>query len=97
MTLRLYALRANFHVFNQDDESAMADINLALARSKQLGYAYYLRGTVHASRREFTLAVGDYDKALQLDPGSWEAYRGRADAYNQIRAFHAQWKIATRR
>jgi tetratricopeptide (TPR) repeat protein len=42
------------------------------------------RGNVRIQAGEYALAIDDFNKALQLDPKSAEAYHGRGLAYSQL-------------
>jgi tetratricopeptide (TPR) repeat protein len=43
--------------------------------------AHYNQGLAHANRREWDAAIRDYTKAIELDPESTLAYRGRGGAH----------------
>jgi tetratricopeptide (TPR) repeat protein len=45
--------------------------------------AYVLRGTAHRRNGEYSQAIADLDRAIELDPRISAAYAQRADAYQQ--------------
>jgi tetratricopeptide (TPR) repeat protein len=49
--------------------------------------AYLRRGTVYLVRREFSLAISDYSKAIELDPEEGRLYEYRGKAYLDSHAF----------
>ena len=52
--------------------------------TRKYASAYYNRGTPRKPKATWTLAIQDYDKAIELDPQLASAYINRGDArYDQ--------------
>lgn len=62
--------------------SISVDIHEATARDDEPknAYAYVLRGQYRLGRKEYALAIADFNTALEIDPKSAPAYHGRASA-----------------
>ena len=57
------------------------DLDRAIALAPQNAYLYYNRGNLHASNGEYSNAIDDYTRALQIDAYLAEAYYNRGLAY----------------
>lgn len=57
------------------------DLDSAIALAPQNAYLYYNRGNLHASNGEYSNAIDDYTRALQIDAYLAEAYYNRGLAY----------------
>ena len=60
-------------------QRAIDDLSQSLT-VHETAHAFSLRGRVHACRRQWKSALGDYDSALQLDPMNAAAAEGKAEA-----------------
>jgi len=62
-------------------DSALVLANMALSYDKKLYEAYVLRGDYFRETGYENHALEEYNKALYLNPNSWEAYLGRAEIF----------------
>lgn len=46
--------------------------------------AYCNRGLVHHKKGRYDCAIGDYNRAIEIDPRDVEAYFGRGNAYKDL-------------
>ena len=63
----------------------MEDYSRAINLNTANPAAYINRGNVHYERGEYTKAVIDYDKAIELDPSHEIARRNREVASDKLR------------
>lgn len=59
---------------------AFADYDKAIQFNPQNARAYWCRGLLHGSFREWDQAVADFTSAITIDPKDANAYEGRGDA-----------------
>ena len=61
------------------------DFSHALNKDKQLAYAYHYRGKVYQwYKKDYTKAIADYDRALQIDPAMEGVHMRRGQCYKAI-------------
>ena len=76
--------RAKLHARQGRHDSALADLDRALAARPDHGLALVQRGQLHLKQERFEVALRDYDRALAADPAMLEAYYGRALAHDRL-------------
>jgi serine/threonine protein kinase/Tfp pilus assembly protein PilF len=78
----VYRARARARLMRKDPEyaDAIADLTLALDLVPD-GPTYVFRGWTCLAREAPELALDDFKKAVELDPGNGDAYNGRALAF----------------
>ena len=83
-------------------DSILILVDKALSYDNQLYEAYILRGNYYWSKGETNKAIDDWDKAVTLNPNSWEAYQQKgimyynsSDFYDLIKAFENLQKAAS--
>lgn len=59
-------------------DSAIADLNKALAVFPQHAKAYFIRGQIFDKKGEYERAIADYTKALEIDPKNGSFYNNYA-------------------
>lgn len=52
-------------------------------KGKDLSWAYFNRGNVHAHNGRFDRAIADYTQAIKLDPDDADGYNNRGNAYRR--------------
>jgi tetratricopeptide (TPR) repeat protein len=62
-------------------DSALVLANTALSYDKDLAEAYVLKGDYYSARGYNEQALEEYNKAIEINSSSWQAYRGRASLY----------------
>ncbi|MFN2216409.1 MAG: TPR end-of-group domain-containing protein [Anaerolineales bacterium] len=62
-------------------DNALVLINKALLYDNTLAEAYVLRGRYYSANGYGELACNEYEKALEYNTNSWEAYQGKAWCY----------------
>jgi TolB-like protein len=62
-------------------DGALVLINRALSYDNTLAEAYVYRGIYYAANGYKELALDEYNKALEINPNSWEAYSRKANLY----------------
>jgi tetratricopeptide (TPR) repeat protein len=65
------------HRMSAEDEATIRKYNETLRSNPNDADAYYKRGQVYASNREFSQALSDFDQALRIDPNDPEALNNR--------------------
>lgn len=65
-------------------DDALADFDRVIETNPRLGHAYYRRGLVLLSRKEWMRAAADFERAMILMPRYAESYRGRAEALDAM-------------
>jgi TolB-like protein len=63
----------------QDSANILCDI--ALSFDPELPDAYTLKGLYYSEIGQPEQAIKEFDKAIELDPNDWMAYRGKGDYY----------------
>lgn len=63
---------------------ALPDLNNAIEKNPRFVSAYVARGGAHLGMRRYREAVGDYQKALQLDPNTATPLYGLARSYEAL-------------
>jgi tetratricopeptide (TPR) repeat protein len=53
--------------------------------------AYLNRGVIFAKASMFVQAIGDFNKAIELNPSFREAYLNRAVTYYQLKEYDKAW------
>lgn len=67
---QLYIYRAYLYQRIEDDKAALADLNTAIERGKQVAENYEARADYYYEREEYALAEADYRTAAQLEPAN---------------------------
>jgi TolB-like protein len=62
-------------------DSAIILTNIALSYNDQLDEAYTYRGNYYRIKGLSDQAIKDFDKAIKINPNSWEAYNGKAEVF----------------
>ena len=62
-------------------DSALILVNIALSYNDQLDEAYTFRGNYYRYKGFSEQAIKDFDKAIEINPNSWEAYYGKANLF----------------
>jgi tetratricopeptide (TPR) repeat protein len=65
-------------------DRALELINKALSYDHTLADAYVLRGKYYSENGYRELALNEYDKALEINPNSWEAYLSKAEMSSSV-------------
>ena len=60
-----------------DHELVKRDLDKVIELAPDFVYAYYNRGNILATLKDYRAAIVDYDRALELDPNLAEAYYNR--------------------
>jgi len=82
-----YFERAQIYRFELDDlEAAEADLT-ALIALQPTAFHYEMRGDINIEQGEYSMAVADYSKGLELDPEQGYLYISRGKAYEQLGEF----------
>ena len=63
---------------------AVADYDMALSLNPRLVYAWFNKGNLYYSMRDFTSAMQCYSEALKIDPEFGPAYYNRGISYLQV-------------
>lgn len=69
--------RAAIHSTKGDQDSAIADLDAAIAREPNDPVAYYNRGYARFAKKQYDKAIDDYSHAVRLDPNMRMAYDNR--------------------
>jgi Tfp pilus assembly protein PilF len=67
--------------FEKSGDAAIRACSEAIARNPRDAVSLINRAFEYLQKGEFTLAVADYTKAIEIDPARWDSYQGRAWAY----------------
>jgi tetratricopeptide (TPR) repeat protein len=67
-----------------DYQSAIADLQQAIALNPNFAAAYSVLGSTYIEVQDYQNALSCFDHAIQLDPSFREAYGGRALVYNRL-------------
>ena len=81
---RAYNNRGIIYKTRKQFDSAIADLNKALAIRPNYPEAYHNRGNVYGTMGEYERALDDFNKAIAINPNLTEAYNGRAAAQKYI-------------
>ena len=75
-------MAADFQAHQPDGsfESALA-FNNFLIETKPSAKAFYSRGNLYETNRDYDQAISDYSRAIELDPAQADAYYDRGFAY----------------
>lgn len=65
-------------------DSAVTDLNAAIALDTASANAWYLRGTIHLTRRSADLALRDMSRAIRVNARFADAYKARGRAYQRL-------------
>lgn len=68
-TEAVYLIRSQLYHVKGDKDQMLAELDLALKANPASRGVYFLRATVHKSRRNFSLAIADYRAGLTYDFG----------------------------
>jgi tetratricopeptide (TPR) repeat protein len=66
-----------------EHEKAIRELSLELERNKD-GVLYAVRGKAFFMTGEMNKAIADFSHAIELEPGNFEAWYGRANAYSRL-------------
>lgn len=81
----LYIFRGNIYLNNLEKlDLALADYNMAVKLTAINASGYNNIGAVYGIKEEFSLAIENYTKAIEIDPKYLLAYINRADCYDAI-------------
>ncbi|MET4140970.1 tetratricopeptide repeat protein [Pedobacter sp. UYP1] len=81
----LYNYRGNIYLNNlEKSDLALADYNMAVKLLPKAADGYNNIGAVYGAKEEFTMAITNYTKAIEIDPKYLLAYINRADCYDAI-------------
>lgn len=86
---KTYYSRAMDYYRYEDYERALEDLNMAIkyyprGEALDLSQAYTIRGLIYQGKGEYTLALSDFNEALQLDPSSRYSLIGRGDLLREM-------------
>jgi tetratricopeptide (TPR) repeat protein len=83
----LYADRADIYLEMGETEKALQDATTAIDLSEgKDNFAFMRRGKIYENQKQYELALGDYDRAVAIDPDDEYAHYYRAQAlYNLLR------------
>jgi len=84
-----YALLAYKRNFIWKDELTLWDDVVRKSPNKTM--PYYNRGTAYAKQRNFTQAISDFTKAIEIYPNYTEAYYNRGIAFYGIKEYDQAW------
>jgi tetratricopeptide (TPR) repeat protein len=73
-----YSERSLYRTNMGDFEKALADCNEIISRWPENSEGYKARGQFYYWQKQYDLAIPDYDKALQLEPGESTSRSGKA-------------------
>jgi len=68
-------------------DSLLILTDIALSYNQNISETYVIRGRYYGEINNFEQAISEYNKALQLNPNEWMAYRGKAILYANIDNF----------
>ena len=81
----VYAIAATSYLDNGDPERAVAMADQAIAlQPDDFPGRYVTRGDANIDLDEYEAALADYTRALELQPGMFNALTGQADAYLKL-------------
>jgi TolB-like protein/Tfp pilus assembly protein PilF len=72
---------ANEYFSENYGDSALLLCNIALSLDNKLAKAYTIRGNYYRIKGMSQKAIDEYDKALKINPNSWEVYSSKANLY----------------
>ncbi|MDA8155182.1 MAG: tetratricopeptide repeat protein [Actinomycetota bacterium] len=75
---------------HQAINACTGEINSGLHTGHNLAILYVNRGADYGATGQFTLAIADFSKAIDVDPSNTNAYEGRGAAY----ALNSQYALA---
>ena len=78
-----YMTRAVLYLLDQKGQLAIADYTKVI-ELKPDGESYYVRGNSYLEIGEYSRAITDLTKSIQLDPTYYWSYRQRAKAYRKL-------------
>ncbi|MFA5337587.1 MAG: ankyrin repeat domain-containing protein [Candidatus Omnitrophota bacterium] len=89
-----YYSRGYFNKIIYYYDKAISDYSKVIKLSSEnvKSYDYSGRGVVYAQKGEDDLAIADYTKALEIDPGNIEAYSNRALTYYRKGEYDKAWE-----
>ena len=79
-----YMTRAVLYLLDNKGQLAIADYTKVI-ELKPDGESYYVRGNSYLEIGEYTKAITDLTKSIQLDPTYYWSYKQRAKAYRQLK------------
>ena len=62
-------------------DSRIAECTQVIENGTNSGAAYYARGTAYLAKREYDLAIADFNEAIRVDPTYVDAYICRGQVY----------------
>lgn len=81
----LYIARGNIYLNNMEKlDLALADYNTAIRLFPEQANGYNNVGVVYLTKEQFTPAITNFTKAIELDPKYLVSYINRADCYDAI-------------
>lgn len=88
INVRSYTNRCIAYYHKKKYAQAESDCTKAIKQSdpsdEYMERTYDTRARVYQAKHEPKLAIDDYSRAVQIDPGFWQSYLSRADAYREI-------------
>uniref|UniRef100_UPI00404B9BC6 tetratricopeptide repeat protein n=1 Tax=Flavobacterium sp. TaxID=239 RepID=UPI00404B9BC6 len=79
-----YIDRANVHLLNNDNESALKDLNQSIVLDSENWKAYFSRASFFISLEEYQKALDDLNKMIRLNDKVPNAYHYRGLAYKKL-------------
>lgn len=84
LTQHVYAIRGESQYMLTNFDEAILDINKAIELDSLDAAAYKLLGDCYLYKNSIDRAIKELTKAIQLDSNYYEAYLGRAKAYEKL-------------
>ena len=75
----LIEIRARARLARREWPEALADAEVVAEAQPRFGRAYATRGAVKFATKDIAAATADADKAIELDPGLFDAHELKAD------------------
>lgn len=76
-----------YHFTDNQPDRTLADMNEAIRLDPRLASAWRIRGYNKQNRRDYTGAVGDLTKLIELEPADPANFRDRATVYARMRQY----------
>jgi tetratricopeptide (TPR) repeat protein len=73
-----YCYRAETLNAEHQRDAALEAVNTALRLDSKLGEGYFTRGWIYYARKEYDLALADFEKANWIEPNHWSTLEAKA-------------------
>ena len=73
-----YCYRAETLNAEHQRAAALEAVNTALRLDSKLGEGYFTRGRIYYARKEYDLALADFEKANSIEPNHWSTLEAKA-------------------